>query len=235
MCKLMTNYQANTREECNEAVFPELIHGFSPFQDRPQKKKKNAHSELMNSNDDETEFKGFGLKPIIPTMQKSLIALSSVLLLSGALAQAAPQGGIKPIDPELVAKKFKRGQFLAESTMQDADGQTQTSAETMCMDEASANMLPMMAMMGLANCEPTNTAETKTSMSVAGICRNAGTSGDGKAADAANFYTGAVRWSADGKTIDLEMKRTELVNDKPSDKVLLWIKQSLKFQSRSCK
>lgn len=164
-----------------------------------------------------------------------IISVSALLLCGSGLAQPANNSKIKPIDPELVAAKLKRGKFIAESTEQGTNGQTQKSAEAMCMDEMTANTLPIIAMMGMANCEPISTSETKTSMSVAGICRKSDQLADGKVPFVPNFYAATLRWSADGKTIDLDVQRSALVNDKPSDKVLSSTKQKFKFQSANCK
>jgi hypothetical protein len=163
----------------------------------------------------------------------AVVAIAALVTCGSALAQK-PSSAIKPIDPELVAKNFKRGKFASETSTLGDDGKMRTESEVTCMDEMAANMLPFGAMMGLANCEPVSTNETKTSMSVAGLCRKGSSPDSGKSPFVPNFYTGSVSWSADGTTIDLEMRRVALINDKPSDKVLMLIKHKLAFQAPNC-
>ncbi len=168
-------------------------------------------------------------------MRTQIILAISAVLLSMTVQAKTSSNAVKTIDPELVSKNFKKGKFMAENTEVIANGPPQTDSESICMDATTAAMVPMIALMGLANCDPVSTDETKTSMTVTGICRKGGTYGSGKATLGPHFFTATVTWSPDGKTIDSVAKRSELIDDKPSDKILMSLAQKYKFQSASCK
>lgn len=160
----------------------------------------------------------------------SIVALgvSSIYTLSATAAPASGNATIKPIDPEIIAKKFKPGVFKTETLEISTDGKSEQKTEAMCMDAASANILANGVLWGVAGCQPLSTSEDESSISITANCPATGEMG-------ANFYRGTIRWSADGKEIEWEGKRTAIEQGKPTDKVLNLVRAKLHYQSQSCK
>ena len=154
-------------------------------------------------------------------------ALLIVFCAISAFAFAQPKPSIKPIDPELIAKKFKRGIFKAETIEIGADGKREQESAAMCMDEQSSHMLVFGVLAGVAGCEPLSTREDKSSIAVTANCPTTSEMG-------ANFYSATMRWTADGKRIEMESKRVTLEGGKPTDKLLKSLQYKLTHQAASC-
>ena len=97
----------------------------------------------------------------------------------------------------------------------------------MCMDEQSSHMLVFGVLAGVAGCEPLSTREDKSSNAVTANCPTTSEMG-------ANFYSATMRWSADGKRIEMESKRVTLEGGKPTDKLLKSLQYKLTHQAASC-
>ena len=68
-------------------------------------------------------------------------SIAAVCLGLSVTAFAQPKPTIKPIDPEVIAKKFKQGVFKTETIEIGADGKREQESAAMCMDEQSSHML----------------------------------------------------------------------------------------------
>jgi|GEM_PF-3245967 len=143
---------------------------------------------------------------------------------------AAPASGgasIKPIDPEIIANNFKAGTFKTETLEIGADGNSKQETAAMCMNVGSANILVFGVLAGVAGCEPQSSSEDKSSIAVTANCPATSKMG-------ANFYSGTLHWSADGKQIEMEGKRVALEQGKPTDKVLQLMRSKLSHVSQNC-
>lgn len=161
----------------------------------------------------------------IPASGIAIALCLSFTFASSVHAQSKP--AIKPVDAEVIAKKFKRGIFKAETTEIDADGKREQESAAMCMDEQSSHMLVFGVLAGVAGCEPLSTREDKSSIAVTANCPTTSEMG-------ANFYSATMRWSADGKRIEMESKRVTLEGGKPTDKLLKSLQYKLTHQAASC-
>ena len=154
------------------------------------------------------------------------IALCLSFIFASSI-RAQPKPTIKPFDPEVIAKKFMRGVFKAETTEIGADGKREQESAAMCMDEQSSHMLVFGVLAGVAGCEPLRTREDKSSIAVTANCPATGEMG-------ANFYSATMRWTADGKRIETEAKRVAIEGGKPTDKLLKSLQYKLTHQAASC-
>lgn len=149
----------------------------------------------------------------------------SFTFASSVHAQSKPT--IKPVDAEVIAKKFKRGIFKAETIEIGADGKREQESAAMCMDEQSSHMLVFGVLAGVAGCEPLSTREDKSSIAVTANCPTTSEMG-------ANFYSATMRWSADGKRIETDAKRVALEDGKPTGKLLKSLQYKLTHQAATC-